>query len=157
MAVYHKYAKCPPYVDEWSRLHVHGLNPMYLMEHGFEDEAALTADFKQWIQHFNVTSMYANGPPHEFEHLNMTVYDMGLPKWVDRYYCDYHQIPQRYKLSGIPFHGILCDSHVHREYVHQFSRRCRTPTDKVKALHGYHCSLADAHELYLFYMKSCFA
>ena len=154
MAVYHQHAVCPPYVDEWARLHLHGLNPMYLLKHGFKDEDLLISDFKQWLQQFDVLDVYANDPNRELTKLTMTVNDIYLPKWMDRYREDYHQIPQLYKTSGLPFYGITCDHHIHTEYVHQFSRRCRTPTAKVKALHGFHCSLADAHELCLYYIKN---
>ena len=154
VAVYHKFAVCPPYVDEWARLHVHGLDPIYLLEHGFPNEALLIDDFEQWLAPYDVICMYANNPQHEDMKLKRRVLDIALPKWVDRFHLISHQIPLMYKLYSVPFQGIVCDHHIHREYRHEFIRRCRTPIKKVKALHGYHCSLADVHELCLFYLQT---
>ena len=153
VAVYHQYAACPPFEDEWARLHLHGLNPRFLMKHGFPDEASLVTDFKVWLQPFEVIGFFANDPQRELDKLNIKIHDIHLPKWVERYDCEYHHIPQLYKMSNKPFHGIVCNNEVHCDYVYQFIRRCRTPSAKVKALHGFHCSLADAHELCLYYMK----
>ena len=36
--------------DSFSRLHVHGLSPFYLAEHGFSCEAELIKDFQSWIE-----------------------------------------------------------------------------------------------------------
>ena len=64
------------------------------------------------------------------------------------------QIPQRYKVSGLPFHGMSCHPKNHQKYVTEPLELCRTLTRKYKALHGYHCSLADAHELCLYYIQT---
>ena len=73
VAVYHKHAVCPPFVDEWSRLHLHGLNPMFLIKYGLPDEASLIADVKQWLQQFAVLGIYANDPQRELNKLKLHI------------------------------------------------------------------------------------
>ena len=152
VAVYHKYAACHPLTDSWSRLHVHGLNITYLLKYGLKDEKTLIADFKRWLDQFVVIVMYANNPSHEKEKLNLNMVDIGLPQWVERVQHEYHQIAQLYKMSSKPFCYITCNNHIHSDYVYQNITDCNTYLQKVKAAHGFHCSLADVHELYLYYL-----
>ena len=154
MAVYHKYAACPPFTDAWARLHIHGLNPSYLYKYGLKDEETLIDDFKRWLQQFAVITMYANNPQRELQKLNMSMVDIGLPQWTERVQHEYHHIPQMYKMSSKPFCHITCNEHVHSDYVYKSYSDCTTYLQKVKAAHGFHCSLADVHELYLFYLET---
>ena len=154
MAVYHKYATCSPFADAWCRLHLHGLNVSYLRKYGLKDEEALIQDFKRWLQQFHVVTMYANDPTRELTKLNLSIIDIGLPPWSERVQHSYHQIPQMYKMSSKPFYDITCNHHVHSDYVYRCMSDCRTYTQKVKAAHGFHCSLADVHELYLYYLEN---
>ena len=154
VAVYHKYAACPPFADAWSRLHIHGLSYSYLLKHGLKDEETLLLDFKCWLQQFQVMIMYANNPNREMSKLELPIVDIGLPVWTERFKHSYHQIPQMYKLSSKPFSHIVCNDHVHSEYVYQNMEDCVTHTERVKAAHGFHCSLADVHELYLYYLEN---
>ena len=155
LAVYHQFAKCPEGADPWSRAHIHGLNPEYLSTHGFPDEAALISNFQDWYQQFSVIQSYGNNPIREMAKLKLTVEDIGLPKWMERYHCPYHQIPQLHKLSRLPIHGLIaCDPKSHNCFKVESLEHCRTPTRKVKYLHGYHCSLADVYEVCLYYLKT---
>ena len=152
VAVYHKYAACSPFEDAWARLHIHGLNPSYLLRYGLKDEETLIQDFKRWLQQFQVLMMYANNPSRELCKLGLSIIDIGLPPWSERVQHEYHQIPQMYKMTSKPFCHITCNNHVHSEYVSKCISDCTTYTQKVKAAHGFHCSLADVHELYLYYL-----
>ena len=154
VAVYHKYAACSPFADAWSRLHIHGLNTDYLLKHGLKDEVTLIQDFKRWLQQFQVVTMYANNPSREFQKLNMTIVDIDLPPWAERVQHEYHQIPQMYKMSSKPFCHITCNDRIHSDLMYKHISDCTTYTQKVKAAHGFHCSLADVLELYLFYLET---
>ena len=154
VAVYHKYAACPPFADAWSRLHIHGLNVSYLLKHGLKDEKTLLLDFKRWLQQFQVMIMYANNPTRELTKLELSIVDIGLPIWTERVQHSYHQIPQMYKMSSKPFSHIICNERIHSEYVYKNLNDCTTYAQKVKAAHGFHCSLADVHELYLYYLEN---
>ena len=153
IAVYHKYAMCPPFADAWARLHLHGLNVSYLAKHGLKDEATLLCDFKRWLDQFEVVTMYANNPTRELEKLDLSIVDIGLPPWAERVHHSYHKTPQDHKWTSRPFCHITCNNHVHSDYVYRSYHDCRTYTQKVKAAHGFHCSLADVHELYLYYLE----
>ena len=154
VAVYHKYAACDPFADPWARLHIHGLSTSYLLKYGLKDEKTLIVDFKRWLKQFHVIIMYANNPAREQDKLRLPMLDIGLPQWIDRVHHSYHQIPQMYKMSSKPFCHITCNNHVHSEYVYRNFTDCTTYLQKVKADHGFHCSLADVHELYLFYLEN---
>ena len=77
--VYHQYAACSPFVDVWSRLHIHGLNVSYLSTHGFKDEVTLIDDFKRWLRRFHVLALYGNDPTREISKLDLNIIDIGLP------------------------------------------------------------------------------
>ena len=150
-AVYHKFAACEPFQDMWSRRYIHGLDFGRLYQHGFTNEQELLCDFKSWLSQFNVQDIYANNCVRERQLLNMNVKDVGLPNWVERVKHRYHNIPQFCKKYGQPIFNVICDEDNHRI----FQRRDILPSmklcDKLKYAHGYHCSLADVYELYLFY------
>ena len=152
--IYHKYAACSPFAAAWATLHIHGLNVSYLTKHGFKDEETLICDFKRWFRQFHVMSIYGNNPTRELGKLDLNIIDIGLPPWAERVQHSYHQIPQMYKWSSKPLCRISCNNHIHSDYVYRCYQDCQTYTQQVKAAHGFHCSLADVHELYLFYLET---
>ena len=108
-------------------------------------------DFKTWLSQFDVQDIFANNCVQERRLLNMNVKDVGLPNWAERVKHRYHNIPQFCKKYGQPIFHVVCDEDNHR----CFQRRDIVPSmklsDKLKYAHGYHCSLADVYEVYLFY------
>ena len=151
--MYHKYAKCKPFDDVWSRLHVHGLNYSFLLTHGLKNEDELICDFKLWLENFNVQVIYVNDVSKESKKLNLSLRDIGLPCWIERVKHSYHRIPQLYKNSDKSFCNINCNSNIHSYYKYKNLDDITKPVDRVKAEHGFHCSLADVYEFHLFSTK----
>lgn len=152
VSVYHKHAACDPSLDAWSRKNLHGLNPTYLHDHGFSNESELAANFQCWLKSFNVQCMYANNPGKERELLGMkNIYDILLPTWRERGEMTYHVNANLFKKLSIPIQGVHCSGYVHNSFV---STRGYVPLycQNEKLLHGYHCSLYDCYEMYLFHL-----
>lgn len=145
---YHNYAWCPPNKDIWSRKNIHGLNPNFLYHNGFPNETILIQDFRKWLSLFNVDKIYVNGfSKHEQIKLDVSIIDIGLPEWSERIKHDYHNIPNSCKK--------LNHSEAHNCYVSSGNiSKCNTPSQQAKISHGWHCSLMDVYELYLFYLES---
>ena len=153
ISVYHKHADCDSDSDGWARTHVHGLNQSYLRLHGFSNDSELLSDFQKWLDSLNVICIFANNPAKErlFLHNNI-IRDSLLPNWVDRASEPYHQVANCFKDLNIPVHGINCNPYAHRDYRSPSMRHLKTKKEEAKALHGHHCSLYDAYELYLYHI-----
>ena len=152
--VFHNYAYCPWDQDGWSRKHIHGLNPDLLVDSAYANEHLLIDAFLTWLSKFNVFIIYANNPRSESIKLGLTICDIGLPDWAERVKHDYHTIPHFYKMNNEDYDlNISCHDIMHSCYETTPIYSHMTPNQIAKAKHGWHCSLADAFELYLFYLS----
>lgn len=153
VSIYHKHAFCDPDDDQWSRRNVHGLNPDFLSECGFPNACELTDNFKEWLESFVILCMYANNPVKERKLFQKNiVHDIFLPQWEKRMKKSYHKIAICFKQLNVPIVNVRCANYVHSRFISQF---CVTSSGKelAKRLHGFHCSLYDCFELYLFYLS----
>ncbi len=74
-----------------------------------------------------------------------------LPNWIVRVDKQYHKIARRFKDRNIPYHSTTnCFEEAHCNFVPL--TYFKNETAKIKADHGFHCSLYDVYELYLFYV-----
>ncbi len=150
--VYHAHA-ATPYPDTWARLHVHGLNPRFLQDHGFPSEQALIIDFKRWLRGKDVLAMYANNPGKEADTLNLPIKDMDIPRWTNRVYQPYHQMSLTCKREFIPILDKRCSADAHSCF-RKYPMRKLNETEIAKRDFGVHCALYDAYELYLAYITN---
>lgn len=152
ISVFHKHAECHPKDDKWSRKHIHGLNRNYLSNSGYSNENDLVTACYNWLKSFKVVVLYANNPSKERKLFpKYSVFDMFLPSWEDRMNQPYHVLAHRFKFLNVPILNTRCSAYVHAEYL---NKRWMGPSlkDMAKVLHGYHCSLYDCYELYLFFL-----
>ena len=147
---YHAYAYTHK-PDEWSRCHVHGLNPNFLKENGFSDESALVKDFKCWLRGKDILVTYANNPIKEIKLLNLPIKDMALPQWSERAAHFGYQTALAFKKKHVPVFNKICPQGAHSNFSSYPVYR-NTYTEHVKKDFGHHCSLYDAFSLYLFYV-----
>ena len=151
VSVYHKHADCDPSLDFWARQNIHGLNVKYLSQCGFPNETVLIADFEKWLQSLNIKCMFANNPAKERHMLpKYEVFDILLPPWEKRIDMSYHEVANRFKELNLPVSSAQCSTYIHNQYCR--SRFFTTNSQVLKSLHGYHCSLFDCYEMYLFYL-----
>ena len=151
--VYHEHAKSPCSCDSWARLHIHGLQPSFLHQHGFSNEDALVLHFKAWLQDKNVLAMYANDPAKESSMLNMMIKNMNIPTWSERVYQPYHQMALSFKRDFVPILDKRCCPNAHSAFK-GYSMKRQSETELAKKDYGFHCSLYDAYELYLCYITN---
>ena len=153
LSVYHRHANCDFAVDKWSRRHIHGLNRSYLRTHGFENEGELILDFERWLRSLNVVQMFANDPAKERKLFpSYTIQNVLLPNWQERISQPYHIVAHRFKELAIPILNKQCEGYVHCEYVGGRCYVLANKTQATKLLHGYHCSLYDCYEMYLYHL-----
>lgn len=152
MDVYHEYAKCNE-TDSWARRNIHGLSLDFLDKHGHSTSDELINSFKNWLKTKHIMHIYANNPSKEKQFLQRTVYDIGLPVWIDRIKLASHILTQHYKRLSVPILKTSCNIEAHSSYKRHVLNSTN-PTECAKANHGYHCSLYDCYELYLFYLMS---
>ena len=155
--IYHAHAQttCP---DDWARRHVHGLNKLYLEQHGFSNEEALIADFRKWLRGRDVLCMYANNPIKERSLFkNLVIYDIQFPRWQERVSLASHQTAYHFKRLSTPITSLTgfksCSKDTHDEFKFVPTPR-ESPTELAKRDFGYHCALYDCYALYLFYVCS---
>ena len=152
MDVFHAHAySC--FADAYARRHIHGLSHKFLAGHGFSSEVKLIDHFRQWLSNKNVVGIYANDPVKEIATFNMSIENLPLHPWAERIFQPYHQTAIVYKDSFIPILDKRCCSQAHSAYTRYRMKRL-SPTEIAKRDHGFHCSLYDAYELYLFYISS---
>ena len=150
--VYHKHIDCKARDDVWSRQNFHGLNLDYLHKYGHRCLCDFIADFQRWLNKFHILQLYANNPHKERVLLHTSlINDLLLPVWRQRVSQPYHQVAVCFKDLNVPILNTKCDSYVHNAYD-CFIRNDESDLEKLKRLHGYHCSLYDCYELYLFYL-----
>ena len=150
--VYHAHANT--YEDDsWARRYIHGLNMSFLERHGFRDEIALITNFKDWLSSKNIMSIYANDPTKEAKLLNINISDIRLPPWAKRVYQSYHQMANDFKRDFVPIMDKRCCPKAHNMYQRYPIKRL-SATEIAKREHGFHCSLYDAYELYLYYVTT---
>lgn len=156
--VYHNFAYCPKYLDKWARRHIHGLDTSVFSSIAFENEDALCKDFKEWTSSFsNIVEMYANCPRKENTLLGLDIKDIGLPVWSERVKHKYHNVPNMLKERNESFFmgfDECCHSMYHRLYRPSYKVFLHTPCQIAKWQSGYHCSLADSFELFLYYCEN---
>lgn len=148
--VYHRHA-LSEVPDVWSRLHLHGLNRLFLKEYGLPNEAALVHDFKQWLSGKDVLAMYGNDPGREMKCLGMNIKDMEMPKWAERSRQPYHEIALAFKNNFVPILEKRCCAEAHASFS-KYPMMRHNVTELAKFHFGFHCSLYDAYELYLCYI-----
>ena len=148
--VYHGHAVSQT-PDSWARRHIHGLNTLFLQQHGFSCEDELIADFKHWLRGKDVLAMFANNPMKEMTVLNLPIKDMNMPPWAERVNQPYHVITRSFKQQFIPILNKRCCASAH-SYYEKFPVKNFTQTEIAKRDFGFHCALYDAYELYLCYI-----
>ena len=156
--VFHRYVVFPPThgydSDRWARRHVHGLNRIYLAVHGLQNETVLLREFNKWLLSHPYEQILANAPRKESTFLNLPVHDVCLPPWKERAVLLSHRLSLSLKRDAIPINGIQCSS-AHSCFVDWRPRdpRILSPKDVIKHDFGFHCSLYDCMEIYLYYLK----
>lgn len=148
--VYHQHANSEVQ-DFWPRLHIHGLSKVFLKNHALPDEEALIQDFKKWLRGKDVLAMYANNPDKEKQCLGLPIKDMPLPKWSERTNQPYHRMAHSFKNNFIPILDKRCCSAAHASFSNYKMKR-DSESELAKYQFGFHCSLYDAYELYLYYV-----
>ena len=147
--------------DWWARRYVHGLNRDYLRLVGLCDVPTLLTEFEQWLQAHPHDRLLAHAPHKEGALLQRVVQDVCLPPWKARVNLYSHCHALAMKRNAVTINGVSCSSTVHSSYI-GWRPRCRrrrgyaaaipSPTDVAKRDFGYHCSLYDCIECYLFFL-----
>ena len=150
--VFHAYAKTHE-SDYFARAHIHGLNVDYLQENGFSNEETLIQMFKKWLKKKDYVDIVANNPQCEIDRLKIRICDIALPPWAERHETASHQVALCFKELSIPICYNFCPQKAHSSFVKHYSHKDKL-TNEAKRKHGFHCSLYDAYELYLFYVMS---
>lgn len=151
MDVYHKYASGVAKYD-YQHNYVHGLNESFLRCNGFPSHKELIADFKAWLATKRYRIVFANDPTSEKETFHpLYIEDIKLPGWKTRTHQPYHKVANQFKKLNVPILNTACHMDAHSDFMF-FHPSIRTESQCARALHGHHCSLYDAYELYLFYI-----
>ena len=152
--VFHKYVKYPLHLhgdfDGFARRHVHGLNLSFLQENGLKDEEELRTQFMSWLESHPHSKIYGHAPQKEKEFLKMDIIDVELLPWILRGNTFSHSIAHWAKSRRIPVNGITCNAHTSFEGWKPRNPGTLTDADHQKILSGYHCSLYDCMETFLF-------
>ena len=148
--VYHAHAHLQGR-DEWSKLHIHGLNENFLKANGFPNESVLINDFKKWLRGKDILAMYANNPHKEKTVLQLPVLDINLPGWAERSSLISHKTALAFKRNSIPIVDRVCPAEAHSAFKFYPVFR-HSPTELAKKDFGHHCSLYDTYALYLHYV-----
>lgn len=138
--------------DSFSRKHIHGLDPAILKQNGYENLSQLIKAFHSWRRHKHSIIVYGNDPGKECKQLKMYISDIGLDIWMMRDFKPYHEVALTFKKHSIPICGRQCCKEVHSKYQ-GVNVRPYNMGDAAKERHGYHCSLYDCFELYLFHVS----
>lgn len=150
--VYLKWAKIPAAfidVDWFSRRHIHGLNRVFLRQHGFENEEALVADFQTWRQQFTINEIFAHAPAKEEILLSCSITDVKLPPWADRYKSHHHRLALSMKTLNLPVKDTICKRfETHDEY--EGWKEIRTKGDLARQEYSHHCALYDCLSILMF-------
>ena len=162
LSVFHQHAKYPTQDEEededwFSRDHIHGLNLDFLQQHGVSSSRQLTTNFCRWIDGLPLFCnfiYFANDPMkerREFPYLK--IFDIGLPPWAYRDHLQCHRmaISAKNKCATVLHH--FCPPIAHSSFQQPQCSPLPTFSDTkhAKLKFGYHCSLYDVLELYLYY------
>ena len=139
--------------DTYSRRHIHGLSNDFLEAKGHANPFELITAFKRWLAPKSHILLYANNPKKEMDELRAYICDIGLDGWTNRITKTYHVIANTFKKHFIPICSKRCSPEAHSSFVGTLMRP-NNSSDAAKEQHGFHCSLYDAYELYLFYVTS---
>ena len=154
--VFHRYVRYPSLTcdeDKFARLHIHGLDMSYLSLHGLTNKDELLCEFKAWLKDHPFTAMYANGPSKEEKYLNMTVIDVHLKPWEERFLLSSHQRAVSMKMNATPICNIVCNAHTSFRGWKPKRVYSMSLTDSAKVEFFHHCSLYDCIECLLFYIE----
>ena len=150
--VFHDYAYTEE-DDEFCRKHIHGLNRDFLFRQGYSETHKLVDAFKEWMREKKNFLLYGNNPQAEIRDLQLRISDIGLDKWLVRTDKSYHMIAYTFKRSFIPIRSRQCYKEAHSAFTGCLVR-LHNATDIAKEKHGFHCSLYDCYELYLYYVTT---
>ena len=99
--VFRNFAYCRE-SDTRVRLHVHGLNVIYLPKHGYPTKDNFIIAFKHWLQRKPVVKIVTNAAYKEAHVLSLRVYNAGLSPWADRQFESLHILAVKYKQFMLP-------------------------------------------------------
>ena len=133
--------------DAFSRLHIHGLNKVYLKDFGFPSEDSLLTVFKIWLSRKRYIALFANDSRKESQALGLNFSDFKLAPWAERSHRASHQLALRYKELSIPILHAFCPSFAHSSFANAPSSP-NAFSSIAKHRHGHHCALYDCLELY---------
>ena len=139
-------------LDSFSRRHVHGLNPVLLKKTGYENTYKLLKAFHSWRKNKQSVIVYGNNPTKESKELRLYMTDIGLDIWMMRDVKPYHEMALTFKKHSISICGKKCSKAMHSKFENAIVRPYNMG-DTAKERHGYHCSLYDCYELYLFHVS----
>ena len=141
-------------VDDWyARKHVHGLSPSYLSKAGYCNVQQLFSAFYDWLYDKSFITLYGNYPAQEIADLKISIRDIKLDSWRVRRNKTSHKIALLYKKLFIPIKSIQCCEEAHSHFKSVPTRPFNL-SDAAKEEHGFHCSLYDTYEMYLFYLQN---
>ena len=141
----------PAQEDVFARNHVHGLSREYLKFRCVGGEEKLIACFQLWLQtKGDSIKLFASAPFKESQALNVVICDAGLPGWLVRKDLPSHRLAISYKNKCIPILTVRCVAH--SSFVSSTTHK-NPVIAKAKHVHGHHCALYDAYELYLFFVN----
>ena len=152
--VFHEFAK-PQAVDDWSRKHVHGLNCNWLQNNAkFNNQTELMQAFRQWLRGRNVLAIFANDPSKErmLFGQDLAVNDLCFPMWSQREARPSHLITFLFKRAFIPVLNKRCCAEAHSSFKYVPVYRNST-SELARRRFGFHCSLYDCLECYLFFIE----
>ena len=152
--VFHGYADVIVDTDLFARRHVHGLCVSFLKANGFCNETTLISAFRSWLRQKSYVKIIANDGAKECRKLDLLIDNMYLPLWAVRLYEPYHRISNAFKENQVPFFRDLCCSKDAHSRFHPSPPEKFSVSKRARFIHGYHCSLYDAYELYLLHVTS---
>ena len=151
--VFHEHAFCEEIRQDWyARKHIHGLSPAYLKANGHASPSKLIQSFQNWLAKKNYKkTLYANNPTSECAMLELEINDIDLERWAVRADKLYHKKAHDFKVNFSPIYAKRCSREAHSSFQSVIVKRPNNPSDLARHAHGFHCSLYDVYELYLFY------
>ena len=155
--VFHHHVKYPFIThrddDFYARRHVHGLNLKFLSKYGLVNEQTLLSEFHKWLQQHPYTTLYAHGPEKEQQLLSpLRVKNVHLSEWKVRCCHLSHELALFLKNNTIPICKVSCNAHTSFTGWKPKCVHAPTVTDCAKMKFGFHCSLYDCVECYLFHL-----
>lgn len=150
--VFHAFARFPHEdydPDMWARKHVHGLDIDFLSRNGVDNEEELVKDFHQWLSAHPYDNIFGHAPQKEEKLLGICIEDVKLLPWVERSEELSHILAKRLKETHSFICNVRCAS-AHASFQASKLEHDDCKKDRVKRDFGYHCSLYDCAECFLF-------